>query len=1021
MTRPRRFSAMCLVATLLLLAVAAVPAAAATRYDPRLRFHSFRTAHFTIHYHQGEDRVARRLAQIAERVRGELEERFQMRAPDRTHVVLVDQSDVANGWSTPVPYNLIELNVAPPDPSSFLGHHDDWLTLVFTHEYTHVMHTDQVGGWMRGFRWILGRQPISFPNLFLPSWQIEGIATYAEGRGTQFGRIHGADVAAVARALAAGPGPPRLDQLGGGLVAWPWGWGPYFYGGFFYDYLARRSGDASIGELTRKTARRLPFLGGPALTRTFGQRAATLWKDAGLTRPKDAEPQPGTSQPAIRRLTFDGYLASSPRIRPDHSASALPTSSVLYSRTDAHRFPAMYETRLIGGWSREVVSRYVGTSVGIDGDWVVYDQLDFDGPVSLVSDLYAHDMARKKTVRLTHGARLSYPDVSPDRASLAVVASVVGETVLEIRRLEHGSDGTPRVASTPQLRVARPGCQIASPRWSPDGRWIAAVLHCIGSLPEVVVINPTDDEVVPIAPAPAARDVTPAWVPDGSRLVFASDREGQEFRLYTVAWKPGSTDPVESPRLLVRAPGGAYAPDISPSGTEIVFLSATGQGIDVFAARLSGPDESLQPDHVAQLVESSAPSHGSGPPLNQEARNRVPVWDPAIQPFGAAVTGPSPSASSPDQEDTPYSPWSTLVPRAWTPAFEADSTRVDLGATIDGIDVLARHIYRIRVTWPIVAPAVSQGLPSSARLDWQIAYTYDRWWPSLFAVLSNHTDLLRIRMTAPGVSDVLTAAYTTREVFAGVQVPLRRVRRNQLWFAGATVADQRTALPGGELRSKRNGVRAGWAMATAREYGYSISPEDGVHAGVAIEHISPRFGADGASTTGTMDVRAYLPVGFPHSVLAVRGALGVSRGDDSATRVFTNGGSRVSASGIAFSQDALGLLRGFDPHALSGLAVTSLNADYRFPVARVERGLGTWPLFINTIQGAVFADVGSTGSRLSALSAPSWSTGVECAATITVGYELRLTLAGGLAWTHRGDDMHDVGGPAFFARTGYAF
>jgi len=41
---------------------------AATRYDPRLRFRTIRTAHFDIHSHQREEPMARRLAAIAERV-----------------------------------------------------------------------------------------------------------------------------------------------------------------------------------------------------------------------------------------------------------------------------------------------------------------------------------------------------------------------------------------------------------------------------------------------------------------------------------------------------------------------------------------------------------------------------------------------------------------------------------------------------------------------------------------------------------------------------------------------------------------------------------------------------------------------------------------------------------------------------------------------------------------------------------------------------------------------------------------
>src|SRR5450759_5177641 len=116
------------------------PAVAANRYDPALRFRTIRTEHFDIHAHQGEDALARRLAGIVERVRHRFEPVFG--APRvRVQVILVDQTDLSNGWATPVPYDAIEITAAPPSAESIIGNTTDWLELVFTHEsvsYTHL-------------------------------------------------------------------------------------------------------------------------------------------------------------------------------------------------------------------------------------------------------------------------------------------------------------------------------------------------------------------------------------------------------------------------------------------------------------------------------------------------------------------------------------------------------------------------------------------------------------------------------------------------------------------------------------------------------------------------------------------------------------------------------------------------------------------------------------------------------------------------------------------------------------------
>ena len=37
--------------------------------------------------------------------------------------------------------------------------------------------------------------------------------------------------------------------------------------------------------------------------------------------------------------------------------------------------------------------------------------------------------------------------------------------------------------------------------------------------------------------------------------------------------------------------------------------------------------------------------------------------------------------------------------------------------------------------------------------------------------------------------------------------------------------------------------------------------------------------------------------------------------------------------------------------------IINLNLEYRFPVARIERGIGLWPLFLKTISAALIADV----------------------------------------------------------------
>src|SRR5262249_47051512 len=179
-----------LLVSAIALAASASNAYSATIFDPKYHFQSIETEHFVIYFHQNEGPLARRLGPIAEEVWHRLESRFGVKPPSRTHVVLSDQAEEANGLATPLPYNTIVVTAAWPSGVEFIGKTDDWLRLVFTHEFTHVVHLDQSAGWAKVVRGGFGRVPLAFPNLFLPKWQIEGLATYEESVMTDGGRLH---------------------------------------------------------------------------------------------------------------------------------------------------------------------------------------------------------------------------------------------------------------------------------------------------------------------------------------------------------------------------------------------------------------------------------------------------------------------------------------------------------------------------------------------------------------------------------------------------------------------------------------------------------------------------------------------------------------------------------------------------------------------------------------------------------------------------------------------------------------
>ena len=250
-------------------------------------------------------------------------------------------------------------------------------------------------------------------------------------------------------------------------------------------------------------------------------------------------------------------------------------------------------------------------------------------------------------------------------------------------------------------------------------------------------------------------------------------------------------------------------------------------------------------------------------------------------------------------------------------------------------------------------------------------------------------------------------------------LPFRHVLSAQRAFLSLVRTEDQFTLPNQIITIARTASRLGLAANTARLYGYSISPEDGYSVGATAELSREGLGSSADETTLTLDGRAYLPGLGAHHVLALRGAAGTSSGTPGARRTFLLGGALSQGDVLNFGRDAESLLRGFPSQSFAGTHVALLNADYRWPIARPQRGAGTWPLFVHTFHAAVFADAGETWTdRFSAGNAKT-SAGGELSLNLVAGYSFSFTAAVGAAWGH--DAADNSNRSTLYVRVGRAF
>ena len=929
----------------LALVLAASSAAAATRYDPRLRFRTIRTPHFDIHAHQGEEALARRLAGIAEDVRRRMQP--VLGTPrGRVHVILVDQTDVSNGWATPVPYNTIEVAASPPPPESIIGNTTDWLELVFTHEYTHILHLDRSRGFVQGVRRLFGRVPFVFPNGALPIWQVEGLATYEESTMTGEGRVVAGDFRAIVDVAAARGRFEPIDRVSGLLTDWPSGHGPYAYGAYFHQFLAERYGAERLVSLADATSGRLPFFGAGAFKNVFGRSEKDLWRDFRDARERAAVRSSETDARATR-LTRHGFGVDAPRRAAD--------GAIFYSILDADGFPALMRLPPEGRPAR-VAWRALGGRTSLAGGWVVFDQVERVRSVALYSDLYAVRETGGDVRRLTVEARAGDPDLSPDAKRIVCTVQRTGRRALAL--LEFDPSGT----RTPEVLVDDAEADLVGPRWSPDGRTIVAERRRAG-VHELVLIDPQTRDVRTLVSRRDARSITPSWTPDGASILFAADPGEEPFNVFAVDVATGDV------RRVTDTLGGAKFPELTPDGT-LTYVGYTPDGYDLFSVSVDS---------------FRLPPTPLGPGTAEDSRGfRLQAEDP----------------NQLDAESKPYRPWRTLVPTFWTPVIETDADELVLGAATAMNDALGRHAYAVDAGWA----------GGRARPDWNAAYAYDRWRPTLFAAYSDDTDPVR------------GGTVRSREFFAGALLPFRRLRRTETLMAGfdaqTDTLECAVACPGAVTRRDLRSIRGGWLHDSRRVYGYSISAEEGFAVEAAAETSREALGADADAGAAILDVRGFHRVFRRRTVVAARVAGATGWGAAGTRREFSASGPGPSYPVFDFGRDSIGLIRGFAPEDVTGPHAFVANVDLRFPIARIQRGLGSWPVFVHTIHGAAFVDAGAAWERSLHGTDVRRAVGGELSVDMVFRFA-RVTFTGGAAWTH--DPAADRNRGALFARIGLAF
>ena len=919
--------------------------------DPSQRWRTLESEHFIVHYDRPLTDIAERVAVLAEVAHREMVEVFDHEPADKTHIVITDDSDGANGFARVIPRNTIRLFASAPTGLSALGDHDDWYYLLVAHEYAHILHLDSIGGLPTLYNRIFGKSWA--PNQIQPRWLIEGIATYEESERTSGGRTRNSLFHMYMRMAYLAGEHLGLDHISAGPRRWPHGNAAYLYGSHFLKYVFDRHGADKLSELSWAYGKNpIPWGINRAIAGAVGKNFPELYQEwrehlrDTYQMQRQAVERRGLREG--RRLTFSGESSFNPRYTPRGD-------ELIWRESDGVR-EARFRRMPVGGHAGKsrtyaVLHRTGEYALLSDGGMVIEQTTDYRYHYRF-QDLYRYDADAGSLTRLTRGVRARDPAISPDETTIAFVKSGRGRRELAVMPLEPG--GEHRVLWSGPGRFD----QVHSPAWSPDGRTIAFSAWTEGGYRDIYLFDVKRGEARALWRS-RALDTNPTFGPDGRYLYFSSDRTG----IYNVYAYDLETAKLQQ---VTNVLGGALLPAVSPDGRRLAYVGFTDRGHDLYEL---------------ELVKSRwlAPE-----PYINDRPDPVSIDQDAF----------------PISESRRYRPLETLAPQSYSLSSEVSSASRSVSVRTGGSDVIGRHVY-----------SVGASLEQEGDVSAGVSYSYNRLWPSLRLSASRNANR-RGGVFIDGANTPYTEEALRLNASSGIN--LRRTadsittltaRYNFSWlrntgdeFDGHDPNDLVPRFP--ETDVFLSGASLQLAYGDQRGTTYTIGPQSGKSGSLSLGFDHPAIGSDFRALTlrYRWEVFAQLPW---HGSLSLRTIGGFRSTNRQRAGVFSLGGvpGQDVARSIAQEQrrSSTGYLRGYPSGVARGSQFHLANFEYRQKIAEIERGIATLPLYVRRIHAAALLDAGDAFNGRPELERLKLSAGAALRLDMVVGYFLPGSLDLGYA------------------------
>jgi hypothetical protein len=924
-------------------------------FRPKLDWYELNSPRFRIIFHEGEEDAARTTARL-------LEDQYRIvqslvgGSTRRLPVVLNGYNDNSNGFVTPLHFR-IEMEVPSIRGKSMNPRTGGWLENVVPHELVHALHMSVapaigVGGLIRPFSPDLSRMV----HLAAPLGLFEGIAVFHEtnmvyqegGRGNYpyFTRHFSSRVQHK---------PWRLAQMHQSPVA-SRPFNRIYAGGYeFTSWLLYEHGM----ETTQRTIRfvsRFPFLGyGAALWSVTGQSPSKLYREFMTDKLEEEEErlhaiertgvtahqvvETGRRGDEVRRPLWLGedmivFYGSFYNDRPGFRTIHLPTG----------RMSMLLESRVMNDFRYDldpdrrnlVFSRYHPhpwhhNTFGSDLHRFTLGEGDFAERPATERPVAEPSAAAKPAEgwpamepgslqRLTRGERLFAPAPAADGSLHALQTDHESARWVRLTPATrgHASDDAPGKAPAGACVIetileVRPDNLVAIAPNPADAGLFAVVANRNGVQALWLVRSGSERDILERDPDIGFRNAVifdPQWSPDGSKLLMSSDYGGV-LNLYEYDVADRSMMQVTNSRY--NAFEGSYSPD----GNRIAFVT-------------------LEQGYHRLAVIGRDDFQGTG--LSDT------IWRiPSANRMQAGRLGSHLDEASQEWEIRPYrGRFSFLRPRMVVPMITDDGGIIGLrpGVMLAGGDVLRRNDYTLAVS------------ASNNRLWYDVTYRNRSFFPGISLSGFREPTEVALRQATTQNGTLVPAILDETGLRAGIPLTLTLdTYARSSWISlepsvrfGFLEAIDRN---GNVISNRSDNARYGMSLAWYHRLQQNIRDHQPNTGFVAYAQTDQEF-----YTTGNMlrrGVRGGL-IGFFSPSLSINHSLRVG--------VEAVWQSRLPIYSLS------GLSREFDGNILTGFRnAGSLRFRYTIPLATVDRGSLTVPLFLHRTYLVLFTNTAASLDR----------------------------------------------------------